>query len=86
MAAPKDDEADSSTEEESTFEAKAWTDTVKKARASIQLDQAPKFWPRDTLFEYLTSMQQLQECIQERQELQILANVALYSIIQHSAE
>lgn len=85
MATP-DDDADLSAGERPTFEVKDWTDTVIKARSSIQLDQTPKLWPRDTLFEYLTSMQQLQECIQERQELQILANIALYNIVQHSAE
>lgn len=43
-------------------------------------DGGSTLWPRDTLLEYLQTMEKLQENIKEHHELQHLANTALYSI------
>ena len=43
-------------------------------------NSAETMWPRDTLFEYLQTMEKLQENMQEYQELQHIAACALFEI------
>ena len=58
--------------------------TIVQYAEFLQAQKKTTLWPRDTLFEYLQTMQALQENSRERKELDLLANVALYEIVQHS--
>jgi len=62
--------------------ADAWQRFVMQSIKVFQ-DQDPgsTLWPRDTLLEYLQTMERLQENMKEFQELQHLASLALYNIV-----
>eukprot|EP00163_Fabomonas_tropica_P029381 TRINITY_DN626_c0_g1_i15.p1 TRINITY_DN626_c0_g1~~TRINITY_DN626_c0_g1_i15.p1 ORF type:complete len:495 (-),score=101.10 TRINITY_DN626_c0_g1_i15:64-1548(-) len=64
----------------SAADAAAWDETVTKTLQALAARKVETMWPRDTLFQYLQTMESLQENVREHQMLQQLAAYALHSM------
>ena len=68
---------------EDFLEALQWQEIVQKTLLTLKSRRQETLWPRDTLFKYLQTMEQLQENMKEYQELRYLAACALYEVYDH---
>eukprot|EP00455_Lapot_gusevi_P002899 TRINITY_DN11197_c0_g1_i3.p1 TRINITY_DN11197_c0_g1~~TRINITY_DN11197_c0_g1_i3.p1 ORF type:complete len:488 (-),score=60.15 TRINITY_DN11197_c0_g1_i3:162-1625(-) len=61
-------------------ELESWQITVRSTLDALRQKKTEYLWPRDALFQYLQSMEKMQENMKEYLELQFLAASALYQV------
>jgi cation channel sperm-associated protein 2 len=62
-----------------------WVRVVQSTLEGLKTEKKEYVWSRDALFEYLTTMEQLQNNMREYQELQYLASVAIFAMCEENA-
>ncbi len=64
-------------------EAYQWLMIINKTLSALQAKKQDTIWPRDTLFKYLKTMEELQENMKEYNDLRHLAACSLIEIYDH---
>ena len=57
-----------------------WKDIVGHNLSNLAFNNSKSYWPADTLFQYYTTMEALQENIEERKQLMQLLTQALLAL------